>query len=245
MSPLLPHLTPVLHHSLALHSHLPRCSHCGLLAFNTLTHQPSTQHNLQQSSTHQPSTQPSTYQYTNLNTTWLSTAFNTLTHQHSTQHNLQHTNTATFNTTFNIPTFNTTQLSTTFNTQTHQPSTQCNLQHNLQHNLQQPNTPAFNTTQPVTFNTTFSCLQHTNTALPRGSSQPFPLLQQSIPRHPYLLQVFAWLSCSPGGLLWPLYSSYLPGYFIFLLRFFSLFSMSFNVAIIYLLCLLFNIDPLH
>ena len=156
-APLLPHLTPVLPRSLALHSHLPCCSHCGLLAFNTPTHQPSTQHNLQHTNTptHQPSTQPSTY-----------------------------------------------QPPTTFNTRTHQPSTQCN----LQHNLQQPNTPAFNTTQPATFNTpthqtstqpsitintTFSCLQHTNRVLPRGSSQPFPLLQRPIPRHPDLLQVFA------------------------------------------------------
>ena len=131
MTPLLPHLTPVLHRSLALHSHLPCCSHCGLLAFNTPTHQ--------------SSTQPSTYQHTNLNTTQLSThehtnlqhntTLNTLTHQcqhnitfnnlqHTNlQHNLQHTN-LQHNTTFNnlqhmnIPTLNTMQLST------HQPSTQ-------------------------------------------------------------------------------------------------------------------------
>ena len=140
---------------------------------------------------------PSTHQHINLqhnttfntlqhtNTPIFNTTFNTRTHQPSTQHNLQHTNTPT---------------SIQHNLQhTNTPSTQHNLQQpsthqhtNLQHNLQQPNTPAFNTTQPATFNTptyqpstqpsitintTFSCLQHTNTVLPRGSSQPFPLLQ--------------------------------------------------------------------
>ena len=135
-APLLPHLTPVLPRSLALHSHLPCCSHCGLLAFNTPTHQPSTQHNLQHTNTptHQPSTQPSTCQHTNLNTTQLSTrehtnlqhstTFNTPTHQPSTQHNLQHTNTPTFDTTFNIPTSNNLQHTNTPTLNTMQPSTQ-------------------------------------------------------------------------------------------------------------------------